>query len=159
MTEKTELTQQKIEENNLFLAHLLDGTIEEHYEDDRKYLWWAGELADKWRIEKLGKTGKNILASDLKFHQSWDWLMPVWEKFLLIANKAYNDVGTIIQVNIMRVSKAILSGQLDETYNLLVDMAKYMSQISYEIDLRDSPLIPSIDFISSPIVQITFQRY
>lgn len=38
----------------------------------------------------------NCCANDLKYHSSWEWLMPVVEKIEMMGSNKFNDINTVL---------------------------------------------------------------
>lgn len=68
--------------NNEMIAAYLDGVVREGWRvQDNAQMVWEGNVAAIYReaFMKL-PIGRVIITDQLKFHESWDWLMPVVEK-------------------------------------------------------------------------------
>lgn len=80
---------------NKMIAAFLDGEVREVWKiQGRSEEAWFGEVAEKWRKEKLRiNVGNAILEGQLEFHSSWEWLMPVLEKISNLRN-LYQLFGT-----------------------------------------------------------------
>lgn len=70
--------------NNKIIASFLGGEVREVWIIQGKSEFaWFGEIAEKWRKEKLRiSVGTAIFEEQLLFHESWEWLMPVIQKCL-----------------------------------------------------------------------------
>lgn len=74
-------------EQNKILAAFLDGEVDFIYRGADKIgrfeqLAWEGKTAVKYRRELMKMSiGDAILVEQLQFHESYDWIMPVWNKF------------------------------------------------------------------------------
>lgn len=69
-------------EGNKLIAGFMGGIIEMVWKVNRVETFaWKGDIAHQWRKEKLGiKVGEAILVEHLRFHSSWDWLLPAVKK-------------------------------------------------------------------------------
>jgi len=70
-------------QNNEMIAKFLGGIVREawHVEGFPSQMVWEGNEAAIYREAFMGRPlGKTILSEEMKFHESWDWLMPVLDK-------------------------------------------------------------------------------
>ena len=89
------MTKEEIKYGNRLIAEFLGGTVRCYYKrGDYEDFAWQGEIAHKWRKEKMKiPIGEAILEDSMVFHSNWDWLMPVVEEILNFDNQA--DAETI----------------------------------------------------------------
>lgn len=130
-------TQHQIN-NNMKLTKFLGGKINCFYHNKTSGYSdysWDGELAAQWRREKLNlQVGDAIVVGQLRFHESWDWLLPVWDKILILMKKHRTNKGDeILGDEMVAISIAILAVDMDKAYQLICE---FVNNCPYESSLE-----------------------
>ncbi len=101
--------EQSIESNNRLLAELMEAE-EVILPDGQKAFNFVKPLP--FMINKYGGVRDNI-TKHLRFHSSWDWLMPAWVKFWDKSNKLCFEIGSIDTYNTLRDYRIIFMACID----------------------------------------------
>jgi hypothetical protein len=86
-----------------------------------------------WIIKTDDKEELNNFLKSLKFHSSWDWLMPVVEKIWgIIGNREnlfYFDISDLTMVENKTIfSNSPLIDNITDCYNVVVEFIKWYNQ-------------------------------
>lgn len=91
-------------------------------EENKLIAEFMGYTLDDENLESFRIMNNNkieyILATNMKYHSSWDWLMPVVSKI----TKMDNYIGLMQRENIM---DTIPYGLIDDVYEYVVQFIKY----------------------------------
>jgi hypothetical protein len=112
------MTQQEIIEGNKLIAEFMGGIFETNLPFTHTKHGW---------IDTPANDGKQIAQDyDLKYHSSWDWLMPVIKKIHELDISIDNEVGSARQYNV--VGSSIGPVTIESTWQACVEFIKYYNQ-------------------------------
>ena len=98
ITGKFTIIPEETDRGNKLISIFMGGYIDEVWKIKgvSEYAW-KGEVAHKWRKERLGiSIGDAILCRQLEFRTSWEWIIPVVDKIESISNDKYKKVSVSI---------------------------------------------------------------
>lgn len=110
------MTNKEIFEGNKLIAEFMQWRYSTSF---------AGLLPNHW-VKDNGETATDYIDTSLKFHSSWDWLMPVVEKCIYMnVPVSSNDEGEKLSINIQR---QLSYAKIEPTYISVVEFIKWYNQ-------------------------------
>ena len=107
-------------ENNRLIAEFMGFQTQTDAVDDRVLAYYIGDVINADNSENENE--ENVFhPDDMKFHTSWDWLMPVVSK---ITNQE-KYIGLMHRENIM---DTVPYGMIDDTYSYVVGFIEWYNK-------------------------------
>ena len=105
------MTQQEILEGNKLITNFVQ--LRGEYDEDKDLIYLESDI-----------DGKGVYSfSELKYHSSWDWLMPCIEKCLatIVNSEEY-------EYHYAKIHDALWSINISEVYNEVVEFIKWYNE-------------------------------
>ncbi len=114
------------EENNKLIAEFMGFKTGMTWLEDGEYE--TPHSQQKWVETGIScgwESVREFFPDEMKFHTSWDWLMPVVEK--CFTNQQFN-AGSEEDVLIMKLNDAILTVNINEVHKAVVEFIKWYNE-------------------------------